>query len=400
MDQMNYYSLPKDGYLDVETRADAYAMGASSLDTGAMNMNLHLNMGLMTTDDLATSYANEENSPKNGTKSSLYKTELCKRFSEFGSCRYGAKCQFAHGIAELRHVVRHPKYKTTKCKSYWGSGHCPYGSRCRFIHEETESLSQQPQYSPSPPPNGLYMQEKSPSPYSSLSASASSVSGLASSGGYLYEVEGNGNMSPFQKEYAPLPPFEKSASAPWGIGGPSRSQARMSMSYGGETYARTKQPVMHHSLGGGVMTPPAATADESSASSYPDLQDAIDALVKFSISPSGTPEPKTRPSSLESINTPPLEALGSTTASTTTASAQTSSSDFSLEGDDMWKHFPTLSDTSADFAENDWPAGVSLSLEATGLFGSDDKEASPAATTPKDKKDEASPRLSVFERFH
>ncbi|RHY14708.1 hypothetical protein DYB32_010822 [Aphanomyces invadans] len=75
-------------------------------------------------------------SPKNNAKPSLYKTELCKRFSEYGSCRYGAKCQFAHGLPELRHVLRHPKYKTTKCKSYWGSGHCPYGSRCRFIHEE------------------------------------------------------------------------------------------------------------------------------------------------------------------------------------------------------------------------------------------------------------------------
>ena len=35
------------------------------------------------------SYISEETSPKNGTKSSLYKTELCKRFSEFGNCRYG-----------------------------------------------------------------------------------------------------------------------------------------------------------------------------------------------------------------------------------------------------------------------------------------------------------------------
>lgn len=64
-----------------------------------------------------------------------------------------AKCQFAHGFDELRHVVRHPKYKTTKCKSYWGSGHCPYGSRCRFIHEETEGfqpVSPQPHTSKKP----------------------------------------------------------------------------------------------------------------------------------------------------------------------------------------------------------------------------------------------------------
>jgi len=32
----------------------------------------------------------------------LYKTELCKSFNRTGYCRYGLKCQFAHGIQELR----------------------------------------------------------------------------------------------------------------------------------------------------------------------------------------------------------------------------------------------------------------------------------------------------------
>ncbi|GFH05584.1 uncharacterized protein HaLaN_00070, partial [Haematococcus lacustris] len=31
---------------------------------------------------------------------------------EAGTCRYGHKCQFAHGAEELRPVPRHPKYKT------------------------------------------------------------------------------------------------------------------------------------------------------------------------------------------------------------------------------------------------------------------------------------------------
>eukprot|EP00899_Mesostigma_viride_P029424 jgi/Mesvir1/9667/Mv12152-RA.1 len=64
----------------------------------------------------------------------LYKTELCRSFSETGFCRYGAKCQFAHGGEELRPVARHPKYKTEVCRTFKMMGTCPYGTRCRFIH--------------------------------------------------------------------------------------------------------------------------------------------------------------------------------------------------------------------------------------------------------------------------
>jgi hypothetical protein len=45
----------------------------------------------------------------NNRKLGLYKTELCRSWEEKGSCRYGAKCQFAHGEEELRLVQRHPK---------------------------------------------------------------------------------------------------------------------------------------------------------------------------------------------------------------------------------------------------------------------------------------------------
>ena len=74
---------------------------------------------------------------------SKYKTELCNAWSETGTCRYGDRCQFAHGTAELRPVVRHPKYKTQECKSFWTTGMCPYGTRCKFIHSE-KSLPPQP----------------------------------------------------------------------------------------------------------------------------------------------------------------------------------------------------------------------------------------------------------------
>lgn len=47
----------------------------------------------------------------NNRKLGLYKTELCRSWEEKGSCRYGAKCQFAHGEEELRKVQRHPKVR-------------------------------------------------------------------------------------------------------------------------------------------------------------------------------------------------------------------------------------------------------------------------------------------------
>jgi len=67
-----------------------------------------------------------------------YKTELCRPFEENGTCRYGSKCQFAHGKAELRSVVRHPKYKTDLCRTFHTTGLCPYGPRCHFIHNDDE----------------------------------------------------------------------------------------------------------------------------------------------------------------------------------------------------------------------------------------------------------------------
>ncbi|XP_048358068.1 mRNA decay activator protein ZFP36 [Sphaerodactylus townsendi] len=71
--------------------------------------------------------------------SSRYKTELCRTFSETGKCKYGAKCQFAHGTAELRTLTRHPKYKTVLCHKFFQHGDCPYGSRCHFIHYPEEA---------------------------------------------------------------------------------------------------------------------------------------------------------------------------------------------------------------------------------------------------------------------
>lgn len=70
--------------------------------------------------------------------SARYKTELCRPFEESGNCKYGEKCQFAHGAHELRSLTRHPKYKTERCRTFHSLGLCPYGPRCHFIHNESE----------------------------------------------------------------------------------------------------------------------------------------------------------------------------------------------------------------------------------------------------------------------
>ncbi|KAI8145639.1 hypothetical protein BJV82DRAFT_491206, partial [Fennellomyces sp. T-0311] len=63
-----------------------------------------------------------------------YKTEYCRNWTELGQCRYGKKCRYAHGDAELRVVPRHSRYKTQICRAYHVDGACPYGVRCTFIH--------------------------------------------------------------------------------------------------------------------------------------------------------------------------------------------------------------------------------------------------------------------------
>ena len=76
------------------------------------------------------------------TTSPRYKTELCRTYAEHGACRYGDRCQFAHGRDDLRAVARHPKYKTDLCRTYHTTGLCPYGPRCHFIHNDDEARRQ------------------------------------------------------------------------------------------------------------------------------------------------------------------------------------------------------------------------------------------------------------------
>ncbi|XP_021835703.1 zinc finger CCCH domain-containing protein 39 isoform X2 [Spinacia oleracea] len=46
----------------------------------------------------------------------MFKSELCNKWQETKTCPYGDHCQFAHGIDELRPVIRHPRCKTEVCR--------------------------------------------------------------------------------------------------------------------------------------------------------------------------------------------------------------------------------------------------------------------------------------------
>ena len=64
---------------------------------------------------------------------------MCKNWIELGHCRYGRKCQFAHGYNELTHKEpTNSKYKSKYCKQFHEKNHCPYGNRCLFRHEQRE----------------------------------------------------------------------------------------------------------------------------------------------------------------------------------------------------------------------------------------------------------------------
>jgi hypothetical protein len=72
-------------------------------------------------------------------QSEKYKTEMCKNWIENRICRYGKKCQFAHGYDELAtfQAAAHTgdKTRTKNCRTFYQTKICNYGSRCMFRHE-------------------------------------------------------------------------------------------------------------------------------------------------------------------------------------------------------------------------------------------------------------------------
>ena len=66
------------------------------------------------------------------------KSSLCRNFCQKGYCPYGYKCQFAHGLQQLKCNTDENAYKTKPCNSYWKKGYCFYGLRCNFSHLNDE----------------------------------------------------------------------------------------------------------------------------------------------------------------------------------------------------------------------------------------------------------------------
>ncbi|CAI4035064.1 hypothetical protein SMKI_12G2020 [Saccharomyces mikatae IFO 1815] len=75
------------------------------------------------------------------TPKQLYKTELCESFTLKGSCPYGSKCQFAHGLGELKVKKSCKNFRTKPCVNWEKLGYCPYGRRCCFKHGDDNDIA-------------------------------------------------------------------------------------------------------------------------------------------------------------------------------------------------------------------------------------------------------------------
>ena len=134
----------------------------------------------------------DENKPSTTAR---YKTELCRPFQDYGFCRYGDKCQFAHGEDDLRVLPRHPKYKTDLCRTYHTRGFCPYGSRCHFIHNLDEARKASDEVPPSPTKKTLsFSLPISPSLDSGIS-SPDDIQCFSNGGSGVFDFQGLDNSS-------------------------------------------------------------------------------------------------------------------------------------------------------------------------------------------------------------
>lgn len=130
---------------------------------------------------------------------------MCKHFNTPQGCSYGAKCQFAHGQAELRQVnpdlvhqsigpqsLKNPlNYKIVKCKNFEKEGTCKYGVHCSFAHgdaelrNKTENLNQMQQISqigPTPFMFDYNMGMGMPMPQSSIGYDLNQLNQMAMTG--------------------------------------------------------------------------------------------------------------------------------------------------------------------------------------------------------------------------
>eukprot|EP00241_Pyramimonas_parkeae_P003919 CAMPEP_0114253266 /NCGR_PEP_ID=MMETSP0058-20121206/16293_1 /TAXON_ID=36894 /ORGANISM="Pyramimonas parkeae, CCMP726" /LENGTH=658 /DNA_ID=CAMNT_0001367285 /DNA_START=393 /DNA_END=2369 /DNA_ORIENTATION=- len=69
-----------------------------------------------------------------------FRTRLCKYYSSRAPCAHGDRCQFAHGVSELRVEAAifqgclPPGFKTRLCNNFLTRGQCPHTDCCHFAH--------------------------------------------------------------------------------------------------------------------------------------------------------------------------------------------------------------------------------------------------------------------------
>lgn len=330
-------------------------------------------------------------------------------------------------------MVRHPKYKTTKCKSYWGSGHCPYGSRCRFIHEEVEGYST-PQYSPQGPGMGSMFLSDHKDHLVGVGGGLGGPSDLGplpspvGGNNYLYGADPQshhlgGTMPSYPKDYSLLSSFDKSAWGPATVPGvpSSRASTQSKLTYAGDhhghhhhsTISSSHHQIQHHHhpfagpIGGMPLSSPThhhnnslsgasgMNPNSSNQSGYPDLQDAIDALMKFSLTQDDdeSASDDVVPAASASSTSAPVDSSSASSAAVSASANNNADPLASSSSDELWKDFPASVSSSVEKLDTtSWSSGLVLNLDNNKPFDVNEKKSGSGS--------EHSPRLSVFERFH
>lgn len=379
-----------------------------------------------------------------------YKTTKCKSYWGSGHCPYGSRCRFIHEEVE--------GYSTPQ--------YSPQGSMGSMFMGEKDHLRLGSLGAVSPFGD-----------LSGVSGSSSTASAAAAAGNnYLYGSEQlhhhqqqqqqqqhhhhlSGSMPAYPKDYSLLSPFDKSA---WGTS--ARTAAKLT--YAGDLHYPTQHHPQHQlplhqqpspqyaafgaasssslsqasvgPLSGLPLASPthlqqhahqhfhhhrshSSGSTGGNQSSYPDLQDAIDALMKFSLTPDTDEDDdsashhhhrvassgaSTAASSVaKSASAADLAASGvavdplpATSKNVGGSAGSKSKADFALEADELWKDFPSSAQASAEKLEaTSWSAsGLVLNLDAMKPYDVNEKKSGSGSGSGS----EHSPRLSVFERFH
>jgi len=72
------------------------------------------------------------------------KTELCKNWEMYGTCKWNDRCSYAHGRHELVKKTHMPKnFMTKACEQFHKEMYCAYGSRCQFMHSDRDIYEHQ-----------------------------------------------------------------------------------------------------------------------------------------------------------------------------------------------------------------------------------------------------------------